>query len=71
MLNGGLTPELAESIVLSGRIDLASFARSYIANPDLPARIAAHVPLREALPEVWYGGSSSGYTDFPKVTGQD
>jgi N-ethylmaleimide reductase len=71
MLNGGLTPELAEEIILSGRIDLASFARSYIANPDLPERIAIHAPIREALPEAWYGGSSSGYTDFPRLSGQD
>jgi N-ethylmaleimide reductase len=47
ILNGGLSPQTAEELVAAGEIELASFGRSYIANPDLAQRIASDTQLRE------------------------
>ncbi|OYD75232.1 alkene reductase [Paraburkholderia hospita] len=66
MLNGGITPAAADTLIASGDADLIAFARAYIANPDLVERIAANAPL--ALPQDigWYGGERSGYTDYER-----
>lgn len=37
----------------------------FIANPDLPARIAKGWPLNQLHPETLYGGSEEGLTDYP------
>mgnify|MGYP000055873992 FL=1 len=64
ILNGGLTPDKAAELVSEGSIDLASFARQFIANPDLPARIEAGGPFNEPRHVGWYGGGDEGYTDY-------
>lgn len=69
ILNGGLTPDLAEKLIAEGSIDLASFGRLFIANPDLPARIAAGARFNEARPIGWYGGDEEGYTDYAALPG--
>ena len=56
---GGYTPERAERILTAGHADLVAFGRPFVANPDLPARIATGAPaesrLRRAKPamSVW------------------
>jgi len=42
---GGFTPESAVAAVADGAVDLTAFGRSFIANPDLVARIRAGQPL--------------------------
>ncbi|GAB3037781.1 alkene reductase [Parafrigoribacterium mesophilum] len=56
-------------LVADGAADLVSFARLFIANPDLVARLAAHADL--ALPDLSkaYGGDHHGYTDYPTLAG--
>lgn len=56
-------------LVTDGTADLVSFARLFIANPDLVARLAA--AARPALPDMSkaYGGDHHGYTDYPTLTG--
>ncbi|MFB4263157.1 alkene reductase [Nonomuraea sp. GTA35] len=49
----------------SGLADAISFGRLWLANPDLPARIAAGGPYSEADPSTFYGGDHRGYTDYP------
>lgn len=55
-------------LVEAGTTDLVSFGRLFIANPDLPARLASGAEL--ALPDMTkaYGGDRSGYTDYPSLT---
>ena len=49
----------------AGLIDAAAFGRTFIANPDLPRRLAEGLPLNPPRPESFYGGDAEGYTDYP------
>ena len=55
----------AERLLEAGLIDAAAFGRSFIANPDLPRRLAEGLPLNPPRPESFYGGDAEGYTDYP------
>jgi 2,4-dienoyl-CoA reductase-like NADH-dependent reductase (Old Yellow Enzyme family) len=65
--NGGIEPDAAEKLVQDGALDMVAFGRSYISNPDLPARIASDGPYNETRYVGWYGGSEEGYTDYPML----
>jgi N-ethylmaleimide reductase len=62
---GRYTPERATQAIESGWADLIAFGRPFIANPDLPARIANGWPMNELDPNSMYGGTDMGYTDYP------
>lgn len=55
------------ALIEQGVTDLVSFGQLFIANPDLPERLAAGAPL--ALPDMTkaYGGDGTGYTDYPTL----
>ena len=59
------TLETAQAAVDSGRADLVAFGRAFIANPDLPRRLAEELPLNPPRPESFYGGDAEGYVDYP------
>lgn len=63
--NNGLDAERAAKLVADGAADLVSFARLFLANPDLPARLRAGSPLNPPDPATFYGGDERGYTDYP------
>jgi len=65
--NGGLSVEQAQSRVARGDFHAAAFGRSFIANPDLPARIAGDGPYNELRYVGFYGGDAEGYTDYPAL----
>lgn len=65
MLNGGYDRESGNRAVAEGRAELVSFARFFLANPDLPRRFAADLPLNEPDPDTFYGGDEEGYVDYP------
>ncbi|WP_440997052.1 alkene reductase [Arhodomonas sp. SL1] len=65
MVNNRYSPEMAAAAVAEGQADLVAFGRSFIANPDLPDRIAAGAPLQKADSSTFYGGGAEGYTDYP------
>jgi N-ethylmaleimide reductase len=65
--NNELSVEQAERMLRDGEADLISFARAYIANPDLVNRIRIGAPLAEAPQEYWYGGDETGYSDWPAI----
>jgi len=67
MANGGYDAKRAERSLASGSADLFSFGVPFIANPDLPARLAQGAPLNTADPETFYGGGGRGYTDYPAL----
>ncbi|MFU9138603.1 alkene reductase [Erwinia tasmaniensis] len=64
---GAYTAEKAETLIEQGLIDAAAFGRSYIANPDLVARLKSSAPLNQPRPETFYGGGAEGYTDYPAL----
>ena len=68
MVNNGYDRRMAIDAVASGRADLVSFGRLFIANPDLVARLSEDAPLNEPMsPETLYGGGAHGYTDYPAL----
>ncbi|KAB8164669.1 alkene reductase [Streptomyces sp. 3MP-14] len=61
------TREQGEALVSTGRADLVSYGRAFLANPDLPARFAAGAELNEVDPTHLYGWGPEGYTDYPSL----
>lgn len=47
--------------------DLVSFGTLFLANPDLPRRLALGGPLNEPDRSTFYGGGERGYTDYPTL----
>ena len=67
VLNMGYTPEEAEKAVSLGQADAIAFGTSFLANPDLPERIAKDAPLNEPEPSTFYTSGPEGYTDYPAL----
>ncbi len=62
---GRYTAQRGAKTVAAGLGDLIAFGRAFIANPDLPQRIANDWPLNEVNPATMYGGTAQGYSDYP------
>jgi N-ethylmaleimide reductase len=62
---GRYTAERGARLIEAGLADLIAFGRPFIANPDLPARIANGWPLNPLAPASLYGGGAQGFTDYP------
>ena len=68
MVNNGYDRAMAIDEIASGRADLVSFGRPFIANPDLVRRLRENTPLNALLGrETLYGGGAHGYTDYPTL----
>jgi N-ethylmaleimide reductase len=67
IVNNGYTRRMAEDAVASGRADLVSFGRPFIANPDLVRRLRENAPLNALDTATLYGGNATGYTDYPTL----
>jgi N-ethylmaleimide reductase len=65
--NMGYTAEEAETAIAAGQLDAVAFGTSFLANPDLPARIAAGAPLNAPNPNTFYSPGPEGYTDYPAL----
>ena len=63
--NMGYTADEAEQAIADGKLDAVAFGTSFLANPDLPARIAAKAPLTAPDPATFYSPGPAGYTDYP------
>lgn len=62
---GGYDAERANRIIGDDLADLVAFGRPFIANPDLPARLAKNLPLAGFDGKTLFGGGSAGYIDYP------
>src|SRR5581483_7846387 len=58
--NEGFTPSAAARAVGSGEADAVAFGKLFIANPDLPRRIAVDGPFNTPDPTTFYAGGSKG-----------
>ena len=68
MVNNGYTRAMAIEAVSSGRADMVSFGRDFLANPDLVARLLENAPLNAMMDAATiYGGAAHGYTDYPTL----
>ena len=61
------TLEAAQERIDAGVADAISFGRSFLANPDLPARLANGAALNEADMATWYSQGPEGYVDYPTL----
>lgn len=64
--NNGLTLETARKLLSEGKIDAVSFARYYMANPDVVARMKNDIPLSNPEFQFAYTREERGYCDYPK-----
>ncbi|MFS2158700.1 alkene reductase [Pseudomonas sp. Pseusp122] len=65
--NEKFTKDSANAWLQSGKADAVAFGVPFIANPDLPARLAADAPLNAPVPETFYGKGAEGYLDYPTL----
>jgi N-ethylmaleimide reductase len=66
MLNNGYERDLADQ-ALQADADLIAFGKSFIANPDLGARLKQNGPYNTPDRATFYGGKEVGYTDYPTL----
>lgn len=59
----------AEWVIKHGYAALVAFGRPFVANPDLPYRLAHGLPLAVADGATLFGGDERGYTDYPAFHG--
>jgi N-ethylmaleimide reductase len=70
MVNNGYDRQMAMTAVASGRNDLVSFGRLFIANPDLVQRLKQDAGMNLLMDaSTFYGGGLQGYTDYPPLKG--
>jgi N-ethylmaleimide reductase len=65
MTNGGYDLARSNAALAKGEADMVSFGVPFIANPDLPTRLAKGAPLNAPDQATFYGGNEKGYTDYP------
>jgi N-ethylmaleimide reductase len=65
MTAGNFTGETAEAAIAAGHADAIAFGRIFISNPDLPRRLRHGYPLAPYNRATFYGGETTGYTDYP------
>jgi N-ethylmaleimide reductase len=65
--NMAYTAAEAGQAIAAGQIDAVAFGTSFLANPDLPARIRAGAALNRPNPATFYTPGAEGYTDYPAM----
>ncbi|MFG3256962.1 alkene reductase [Streptomyces sp. NPDC048172] len=66
--NHGFGRESGNALVRAGTADAVSYARHFIANPDLVTRLALGHDLAAGDPALHYEGGARGYVDHPAWT---
>ncbi|MFI6161995.1 alkene reductase [Micromonospora haikouensis] len=67
---GAWTGPEALKLVERGDADLVSYGALFLANPDLPRRLAEGGPFNSPDYTTAYGGGHEGYTDYPALPDQ-
>jgi 2,4-dienoyl-CoA reductase-like NADH-dependent reductase (Old Yellow Enzyme family) len=57
----------AQAALDSGVADAIAWGKDFIANPDLPHRLQTGAALNPPRPDLFYGASAEGYTDYPAL----
>jgi 2,4-dienoyl-CoA reductase-like NADH-dependent reductase (Old Yellow Enzyme family) len=65
--NEKFTKDSANAWLNEGKADAVAFGVPFIANPDLPERLAKDAPLNAPVPETFYGKGPVGYLDYPAL----
>src|SRR4051794_19300443 len=67
VLNSDFDLERAQAALAEGPADAISFGRSFISNPDLPARLVKGAELAKDDMATWYSQGPEGYVDYPAL----
>src|SRR5271154_3355534 len=65
--NEGFTADTATKILASGDADAVAFGKLFLANPDLPHRLALNAPLNPWNSATFYSQGGEGYVDYPAL----
>ena len=65
--NEGFTPESAAAALVAGQADAVAFGKLFIANPDLPRRIALKAPLSTGTPRPFIRKERKDIPSYPKL----
>jgi 2,4-dienoyl-CoA reductase-like NADH-dependent reductase (Old Yellow Enzyme family) len=65
--NERFTKDQANAWLAEGKADAVAFGVPFIANPDLPARLAQDAELNAPHPETFYSQGAVGYIDYPAL----
>jgi N-ethylmaleimide reductase len=68
ILNSDYSLDDASQALRLGEADAIAFGRPFLANPDLPARLATRAALNPPNTKTFYTPGPSGYTDYPALT---
>ena len=67
IVNEQFTLEQSIADLDAGIADAVGFGRTFIANPDLPARLSLGAPMNELNVHTLYAPGPAGYTDYPTM----
>jgi N-ethylmaleimide reductase len=67
ILNSDYLLDDASEALRSGEADAIAFGRTFLANPDLPARFAKRAELNRPNSDTYYTPGPQGYTDYPAM----
>lgn len=65
--NEKFTLETAKQVMAAGEADAVAFGVLFIANPDLPRRLASGAALNRPDQTTFYSAGAKGYTDYPAL----
>jgi 2,4-dienoyl-CoA reductase-like NADH-dependent reductase (Old Yellow Enzyme family) len=65
ILNSDYVGATGQAALDSGVADAISFGRTFISNPDLPAKLRSGAPLAKDNMATWYTQGPEGYVDYP------
>ena len=66
--NMGYSADEANAAIAAGHVDAVAFGTTFLANPDLPARIKAKAELNSPNPATFYSPGPKGYVDYPAMS---
>jgi len=65
--NEKFTLESGNAILSAGDADAVAFGVPFLANPDLPKRLAQNAPMNPPDSSTFYADGAKGYTDYPAL----
>lgn len=65
VLNSDYDAARAQAALDADEADAIAFGRTFLANPDLPRRVAEGLPLTKDNMATWYSQGPEGYIDYP------
>ena len=69
ILNSDYDARTGQAALDAGEADAIAFGRIFLANPDLPRRLAQNLPLNPPDAPTFYTPGEKGYVDYPVWTG--